>query len=56
MAVNLSLTDPLSTTKLTAVRLPLMKRDPVNLCRSSILSPNFVLPLVNIIDELTISV
>ena len=56
IAVNLVLTEPLSATRFTAVKLPLIKREPVKLWASSIESPNFVLPLVKTIEEDTISV
>ena len=39
-----------------AVTAPFMFNEPVNLCRSSDEFPNIVLPLVNIIEALSISV
>ena len=46
----------LSATKLIAVTSPSTSIDPVNSWVSSEVSPNFVLPLVNIIEALSISV
>ena len=54
--VSLVDTLELSAVKFSAVRLPLTSIEPVNSWVSSDVSPNFVLPLVNIIEALSISV